>query len=140
MSLPDRLAHIVRLFESAPRELRLQALFDYSKRVPPLPDHIDASEMEPVPECQTPFSLWTELDDEGRVQLYFAVPEEAPTVRGYAGILHEGLSGETPDAILAVPSDFYDELGLAEVVSPLRLRGMGAILTRLRHQVAQLAA
>lgn len=138
--MPERLAHIVRLFESAPRELRLQALFDYSKRVPPLPGHIDAGDMESVPECQTPFALWTELDDAGRVQLYFVVPEESPTVRGYAGILHEGLSGETPDAILGVPADFYYQLGLADVVSPLRLRGMGAILTRLRHQVSQLAA
>ncbi len=140
MSMPNRLSHIVELFAGAPPELRLQALFDYSKRVPPVPDDLDTSEMETVPECQTPFALWTRLDDEGLVRLVFAVPEEAPTVRGYAGILYEGLDGETPTAILEVPPDFYTQLGLRDVVSPLRLRGMGAIVTRLRHQVEQLAA
>lgn len=140
MSMPNRLSRIVELFAGAPPELRLQALFDYSKRVPPVPDGLDTSEMEAVPECQTPFALWTRLDDEGLVRLVFAVPEEAPTVRGYAGILYEGLDGETPNAILEVPPDFYTQLGLRDVVSPLRLRGMGAIVTRLRHQVAQLAA
>jgi cysteine desulfuration protein SufE len=140
MSLPPRLDRIVGMFAGAPRELRLQALFDYSKRVPPLPDHLATEEMEPVHECQTPFSLHARLDDEGLVRLAFSVPEEAPTVRGYAGILYEGLDGETPEAILAVPADFYLDLGLSDVVSPLRLRGMGAIIGRLRAQVAALAA
>lgn len=140
MSMPDRLARIVDMFGGAPRDLRLQALFDYSKRVPPVPDHIDVSEMERVHECQTPFSLWTELDGDGRVRIWFAVPEESPTVRGYAGILHEGLDGERPQDILDVPTDFYLQLGLSDVVSPLRLRGMGAIISRLRSQVAALAA
>jgi len=136
--MPERLQRIVDLFAGAPRDLRLQALFDYSKRVPPVPEHIDQSHMERVHECQTPFALWAELDEEGRVRIAFAVPEEAPTVRGYAGILHEGLDGETPKAIMDVPPDFYLLLGLSDVVSPLRLRGMGAIITRLRSQVATL--
>lgn len=140
MSMPNRLARIVDLFAGAPQELRLQALFDYSKRVPPIPDDLDTSEMEQVPECQTPFALWSRLDDDGLVRLVFAVPAEAPTVRGYAGILYEGLDGETPAAILEVPPDFYMKLGLSDVVSPLRLRGMGAIVARLRNQVAALAA
>ena len=140
MSVPARLQRIVDMFAGAPKELRLQALFDYSKRVPPLPPGVETSSMEQVPECQTQFFLQTSLDDDGVVRLAFDVPAEAPTVRGYAGILHEGLDGEPPEVVLGVPRDFYLDMGLSEVVSPLRLRGMDAILFRLQAQVARLTA
>jgi len=102
-----------------------------------LPDHLAAhrDRMEQVHECQTPFFLATEVDGDGAVHLYFDCPPEAPTVRGFAGILREGLEGERREAILAVPADFYAGMGLQEVVSALRLRGMGAILARLKRQV-----
>ncbi len=137
MSLPPRLQEIVELFASAPRELRVQALLDYSRRVPPLParfaEHRDR--LEQVVECQTPFFLATEVDRDGSVQLWFDCPPEAPTVRGFAGILREGLNGEPVEAVLGVPADFYAPMGLAEVVSVLRLRGMAAILSRLKRQL-----
>ncbi len=142
MSLPVRLQRIVELFRSAPKDIRIQALLDYSQRVPPLPPHLtgDAGALEQVHECQTRFFMATELSDDGTVQIYFDCPPESPTVRGYAGILLEGLNGETPDAILSVPDDFYRGIGLEEVVTPQRLRGMGAIVARLKRQVSGLAA
>jgi cysteine desulfuration protein SufE len=135
MSLPDRLANIVELFKTAPKQFRLEALLDFSRRLPPLPpDH--HQELEKVPECQTPFFLSTRIED-GKIRMFFEVPEESPTVRGYAGILAAGLDGEDAEAILAVPNDFYLDMGLEDVVTPLRLRGMGAILARLKRQVKE---
>ncbi len=122
--------------------MRIQALLDFSRRVPPLPEELAEArdQMEPVPECQTPFFLATRVDADGVVTMHFDTPEESPTVRGYAGILSEGLNGSSVEEILSVPDDFYMEMGLEEVVTPLRLRGMGAILARLKRQVRDQAA
>ena len=139
MSLPEPLAKVVTRFKSAPKDLRVQALLQYSRRVPPLPPEFasDRSALERVHECQTPFFLATRVDGEGRVHLFFDAPQESPTVRGFAGILQAGLEGESWQSVLAVPADFYSSMGLETVVSPLRLRGMGAILARLKRQIRE---
>ena len=139
MSMPDKLQIIVDQFAAAPRELRVQALLEYSRRVPPLPPELaaDRERLEQVHECQTPFFLATEIDADGAVRLFFDCPPEAPTVRGFAGILREGLEGEPWEDVVAVPPDFYSGMGLQEVVSALRLRGMGAILARMKRQIRE---
>ncbi|WP_019009804.1 SufE family protein [Deinococcus aquatilis] len=134
--LPEKLQSIVDLFRRAPKPLRLQALLEYSRKLPPLPqEYIDHPEfLQPVPECASPFFLVTKEEGSG-VQMFFKVPEEAPTVRGYAGILSEALNGESAETILSVPDQFYMDMGLTELITPMRLRGMGAILMRLKRDV-----
>ena len=139
MSATEELQKIAGMFANAPRQVRLQALLDYSRRLPELPERLenDPDLLVDVPECQTPFALRVERED-GAVRIYFKVPAEAPTVRGYAGILHDALDGAPPEEILAVPNDFYQHMGLQEAVSGQRLRGMGAILVRLKSEVTAL--
>lgn len=141
MSLPARLEQIVEAFASSPRQFRLEALLDFARRLPALPPELasDRDQLEQVHECQTPFFLATRLD-EGKVKLFFDAPPESPTVRGFAGLLSAGLDGEDPESILEVDNDFYLKMGLEEVVTPQRVRGMGAILAHLKHQVSGLAA
>ena len=138
MSMPEKLEQVISQFGKAPKPLRLQLLLEYSKKVPALPAYLqDQSEkMEKVEECQTPFFLTTEFE-ENRVIFHFDAPPEAPTTRGFAGILSEGLSGLNREEILAVPDDFYTTMGLAEVISPLRLRGLSASMRRLKRQVRE---
>jgi len=135
-ALPRALAEIVDDFAAAPPRDRLEMLLEYAYALPALPARLAEHPelLEPVPECQSPLFVTTELD-EGHVRIYADAPREAPTTRGFAGILHAGLDGELADAILAVPDDVTARLALAEVVSPLRLRGATALLGRIKHQV-----
>ena len=135
--MPRKLEQIVEEFGEAPASFRLPMLLEYSKKVPPLPEYLEnhRDTMEQVHECQTPFFLAEEVDEDGRVTLYFDAPREAPTTRSFAGVLHEGLDGLKVEEILATPDDFYTKMGLTEVISPLRLRGISAILWRLKRRV-----
>jgi cysteine desulfuration protein SufE len=141
MATPAKLQRIVDLFAGAPKDVRLEALLEYSRKLPTLPEglagHREA--MEQVVECQTPFFLATQVDEDRRVHVFFDCPREAPTTRGFAGLLHEGLEGATVEEVLDTPDDFYTRMGLAEAISSLRLRGMGAILHRLKRQVREAA-
>ena len=135
-ALPGRLDEVVEQFADLPRDLKLELLLDYANAMPPLPERYAANRdaLERVHECQTPFFVATELED-GRVRLHFDAPEESPTTRGFAGILHAGLDGATAEEVLAVPADFSSRLGLSDAVSPLRLRGIAAILGAVQRQV-----
>jgi cysteine desulfuration protein SufE len=139
--LPGRLQEIVDEFADLPRDLKLELLLEYADSLPPLPERYarNRDALERVHECQTPFFVATELAD-GHVRLWFDAPDESPTTRGFAGILHTGLDGEPADAVLAVPTDFSARLGLSDAVSPLRLRGITSILAVVQRQIrAQVA-
>ena len=137
--LPPQLAELVEEFSEVGPKDRLQLLLELSRELPPLPArYADAADtMEQVHECQSPLFLAVEVDDDAhrRVRLYFSAPPEAPTTRGFASIMRTGLDGEPAADVLAVPDDFYTALGLAQAVSPLRLRGMAAMLSRIKNQV-----
>jgi cysteine desulfuration protein SufE len=137
--LPASLAEIVDLFASSPPRDRLELLLEYSQQVPPLPERLreHPERLEPVPECQSPLFVAAEVDDERRVNLFMDAPQESPTTRGFAGILHAGLDGLTADEVLATPGEFSSQLGLDDVVSPLRLRGLAAMLARIKRRVRE---
>jgi cysteine desulfuration protein SufE len=135
--LAEAAAGLADEFSSAGVRDRLDFLLEFSDNLPALPqryiDHPDL--LERVEECQAPVFLFTEVE-EGIVHTFFSAPEEAPTTRGFAGILHELLDGRAVNEVLSFSDDFPDTLGLAEAVSPLRLRGMRAMLFRLKRQVS----
>ncbi|BBH65466.1 cysteine desufuration protein SufE [Actinoplanes sp. OR16] len=135
--MPPKLAEIVDEFASAPREVVLEMLLEFADAVPPLPESLSGHDgMEQVPECQTQFFLKAVVQPDRTVVTHFDCPPEAPTTRAFAGILAEGLAGASADEILAVPDDLYARMGLAQAISPLRIRGGTAILARLKRQVA----
>ncbi len=137
--LPAQLEQIREDFLALEVRDRLQLLLEFANELPALPeryaDHPDL--LERVEECQSPVFIFVEVDASDRVHLYATAPKEAPTTRGFASILAQGLGGLTADQVLNVPDDYPNTIGLTEAVSPLRIRGMTALLWRTKRQVRE---
>jgi cysteine desulfuration protein SufE len=133
--MPAALAEVVSEFQEMQGQDKLALLLEFAGELPPLPSDLEEAAMEPVPECQSPLFLHVDAADRDHVRLYFSAPAEAPTTRGFASILAQGLDDQSADDILAVPDDFYSDLGLAALISPLRLRGMSAMLARIKRHL-----
>jgi cysteine desulfuration protein SufE len=138
---PAALQEIIDMFADAAPEDRLDILLEFALSMPDLPEELQGARdiMEQVHECQTPVFLLAKME-QGKVYYYIDVPREAPTVRGFASILYEGLNGAAAVAIVATPNDLYQRLGLHKVLSPLRLRGLTALLSRMKRNAQELAS
>ncbi|MBX7074998.1 MAG: SufE family protein [Pirellulales bacterium] len=139
---PVQLDELVTEFaDLEPRE-RLELLLEYCDNLPKLPPELEAEKaagMHRVHECQTPVFLWVDLVD-GLVRIQADVAPEAPTVKGFVGILVSALSGKPPQAVLAVPTDLLNRLGLVEALGMMRTRGLGAIVHRIREETRRAVA
>ena len=138
---PQRLQEIIEEFQEVDRQDRMEYLIDYAMDLPDLPARFQEQrdQMEQVHECQSPVFLVTEVN-EGKVEFFFDIPMEAPTVRGYAAILVEGMAGLTPDEVLSTPENAYQPLRLREIVSPQRLNGLHFLMRYMKKQVLNLTA
>jgi len=134
--IPSQLAEIRDDFLGLQLRDRLQLLLEFSNELPELPqrysDHPDL--FERVEECQSPVFIFIEVEND-TVHMYATAPPEAPTTRGFASILVQGLSGLSASEVLQLADDFPQSLGLAQAVSPLRLRGMTGMLARAKRQI-----
>jgi cysteine desulfuration protein SufE len=137
-SLPARLKEIIEEFEYCEGREKIELLLMYAERLPELPDWLrdDHATMDQVEECMTPVYVKASLQD-GRLFYYFDVPQESPTVRGFAAIMAEGLNGTTPQQVLSIPNDFFFAMGLERVLTMQRLNGMGAILAHMKRLATQ---
>ncbi|HZK58972.1 MAG TPA: SufE family protein [Cryobacterium sp.] len=137
--LPQQLATIRDDFLELEQPDRLLLLLEFANGLPELPprykDHPDL--FERVVECQSPVFIFVEVDDAGLVHLYATAPRESPTTRGFASILAQGLDGLTVAEVLSVPDDYPSSIGLTKAVSPLRIRGMTAMLGRTKRQLRE---
>ncbi|HWU27673.1 MAG TPA: SufE family protein [Microbacterium sp.] len=136
--LPARLAEVREEFLELPQEDRLELLLEYSSELPAVPEHLagNVDIYERVAECQSPVFINVEVTD-GVVAMHATAPPEAPTTRGFASILVQGLTGLTADEVLAIPGDYPQTIGLTKSVSPLRIAGMTGMLVRAQRQVAE---
>lgn len=135
--LPGSLQEIRDDFLSLSKSEKLELLLEFSENLPEVPPGMVADdEWEKVEECQSPVFIHvdTELSPPA---IYASAPREAPTTRGFASILVQGLQGLGRDEILAIPADFPHTLGLAESVSLLRLRGMSGMLWRIKRHLKE---
>lgn len=135
--LPQKLTEIRDEFLELSESNRLLMLLEFSQDLPELPpEYADNPELlERVEECQSPVFIFVDVSPESIVTVYATAPEQAPTTRGFASILVQGLSGLSVVQALEIPQDFPDTLGLTKLISPLRVRGMTAMLWRIKRQI-----
>jgi cysteine desulfuration protein SufE len=136
--VPETLAEIRDAFLDTPESDRLLLLLEFADELPAVSEEVaNHPEMcERVAECQSPVYIYVEIVD-GRVVMHATAPQEAPTTRGFASILVQGITGLTPDEVLAIPEDYPQAIGLTKAVSPLRIGGMTGMLMRAKKQVRQ---
>lgn len=136
--VPDALAEIRDDFLELPEAERLQLLLEFSQQLPPVSEEVsNHPEMrERVVECQSPVYIYVEVAG-GVVTMHATAPPEAPTTRGFASILVQGITGLTADEVLGIPDDYPQSIGLTRAVSPLRIGGMTGMLMRVKRQVSQ---
>lgn len=130
---------LVRRFQAADQDTRLEALLDLAGKLSPLPERFrDARERveHRVPECQTPVYLWLEADETG-AHLYADVPRESPTVRGFVALLARGLEGMALEEVERIPADLIDRLRLSETLGMTRMQGLSAILGRVKRMARE---
>jgi cysteine desulfuration protein SufE len=139
-ALPAKLAEIQEDFLELEQKDRLLLLLEFADELPELPsryqDHPDL--LERVVECQSPVFIFVEVDAAAAVHLHATAPRESPTTRGFASILAQGLDGLSVAEVLAVPDDYPQTIGLTQAVSPLRIRGMSAMLARTKRRLRAL--
>jgi cysteine desulfuration protein SufE len=129
---------IVDAFNEVPVSSKLELLLEYANSLPALPErYVDHPELlERVEECQSPVYLFVEVE-KGRANIFLTAPAEAPTTRGFASLLQLALDGQNIDTINTFSDQFIQDLKLSDLVSPLRIRGMHGMLTRIKRQVQE---
>ena len=136
-SVAERLEQVSAEFaDCEPRE-RLELLLEYAEGLPPLPPEYQAQRdagVNRVHECQTPVFLWVDVV-EGRVRIVADVAPEAPTVKGFVGVLVETFNGAPAEEVLAVDPNLVQRFGLLEALGMMRLRGLSAIASVIRRRV-----
>ena len=137
---PEALHDIIETFRDAAPAQHLEMLLAYAGRLPELPEELQSSRdtMEQVDECMVPLFLSAQLHH-GKVYYHLDVPSDAPTMRGFAGLLYVGLNGATPTAIAAAPGDLCQQLGLQKALGAHRSRGLTALLRRMQRNAVDLA-
>ena len=129
---------IVDAFNDVPVSSKLELLLEYANSLPALPErYADHPELlERVEECQSPVYLFVEVDN-GKANIFLTAPAEAPTTRGFASLLQLALDGQNIDTINTFSDQFIQDLKLSDLVSPLRIRGMHGMLSRIKRQVQE---
>lgn len=135
--IPPKLAEIIEDFSYCEGNEKLEYLLELSESMPTFPPEIEAlkDDIEEVHECISPVFVYGESND-GVMTFYFNAPPEAPTARGFASMLMQGVNGSSAEQVLAIPNDFYLATGLNKVLSGQRMRGLGAFLNYMKRFAA----
>ncbi len=79
--------------------------------------------------CQSKVWVHAELKND---KLYFTADSDAIITKGIIAILIRAFSGQPPKDIIDADTDFVDEIGLKEHLSPTRANGLVSMIKQLK--------
>ncbi len=136
MPLPPKLQTSVDELASLDDQMmRYLLLLDYAET---LGDYPDEGKVDTylVPGCVS--RVWLDARHRGGRMAYRAAAE-GQIAQGMVALLVNGLSGETPEAVVAVDAGFIREAGLAESLTPARQGGLASMLQRMQQAARRYA-
>lgn len=129
MSILTKQADLVERFGTLPDwEERYKRIIQFGRELPPFPE-AHRCEANLVRGCSSQVWLHAEFRD-GR--MYYLADSDALIVRGLVHMLVQVYSGEKPDAVLATPPEFIQELDLEVHLSPNRANGLHAMVKQIK--------
>ena len=135
MPLPEKLQRFVDEAASLDRLTRSMLLLDYAEALGDYPE-AKKDEAHRVHGCTSLVYLDADYDADAGAMRYRGFAD-AQVVRGMVAVLVNGLTGESPQAVLAVDPAFIRASGLGESLSPTRQGGLANILARMKAEAAR---
>jgi cysteine desulfuration protein SufE len=107
---------------------RYEYLIELGKNLP-LIDPQYKTDDKLIKGCQSKVWVHSEMED-GKV--IFTADSDAIITKGIVAVLVRVFSNQTPEAILKADTDFIDEIGLKEHLSPTRANGLVSMIKQLK--------
>lgn len=108
---------------------KYEYIIDLGKQLPPLDDQFKKDENR-VRGCQS--TVWLVADyKDGKI--YYQADSDSVIVKGLISMLIRVLSGKDPDAIVAAPLGFINEIGMTTHLAQTRSNGLLAMVKQMKN-------
>lgn len=107
---------------------RYEYMIELGKSLPKIAEQYKTDE-HLIKGCQSKVWVHAEMD-EGKV--VFTADSDAIITKGIIGILIRAFSNQSPADILEAKTDFIDEIGLKDHLSPTRANGLVSMIKQLK--------
>ena len=109
-------------------EQRYEYLIELGKDLNPLPDEVKTDD-KIIKGCQSTVWLDAKIEDD---KIVFQADSDAILPKGLAAFLVRIYNHQKPEDILASNTDFIQEIGLQEFLSPTRANGLLAMIKQFK--------
>ncbi len=116
------------MFDPESWDERYQYVIDLGKTLP-LIDEKFKTEENIIKGCQSKVWLYGEEQND---KIIFTADSDAILTKGIIAILIRAFSNQTPEAILEANTEFIDEIGLKDHLSPTRANGLVSMIKQIK--------
>jgi cysteine desulfuration protein SufE len=107
---------------------RYEYMIELGKSLPLIDDQYKTDD-NLIKGCQSKVWVHAELNND---KVFFTADSDAIITKGIIAILIRAFSGQHPKDIIAADTDFIDEIGLKEHLSPTRANGLVSMIKQLK--------